>query len=228
MNINEIATAAARRFPSKAADKADKDETIKILRDLMEQDTERGADFWAPVYRFMLGNIQAGPAAAKKDPRAWVWLAVDEKDVRYYLNGAYSDGARLMGTNGHRVHIVNGISSPAGWYDKAGERLKMADEENWKYPDVDQVIPDPAKCSTYTAVLSDLEAVEVPSDAKNGKKWIGVNLPCGRQVNRKYLVDALAGHPAGEFTYHAMPDCDDTPIRIDYADRVAVIMPMRK
>lgn len=228
MNINEIATAAARRTPSKAADK---DETIKILRDLMEQDTERGADFWAPVYRFMVGNFPQGASAAKKDPAAWAWLAVGVKDVRYYLNSAYSDGARFMATDGHRLHIAKDVIRPAGWYDKAGERLTLADEEIWKYPDVDRILPALDKCATYTAILSELEAVEVPGHAKNGRKWLGVNLPCGRRVNRGYLVDALTGHPAGDngaFTYHAAPDCEDTPIRIDYADRVAVIMPMRK
>lgn len=227
MDINAIAAAAAK---GAASGIRDKEATAHILRELMEQDTERGAEYWAPAYRYLLASMKPATAKAGKNDADWIQLAVPVKDVRYYLNEAYSDGARLMGTDGHRLHITTGITRPAGWYDKGGQRLALADDESWEYPDVDRVIPRLSDCTAYAAVLSELESGEIPGQRRKGKTEIAVKLPCGRWINRRYMVDALTGHPAGNngaFTYHTAPDCTDTSIRIDYGNRLAVIMPCR-
>lgn len=227
MDINAIASAAAKGAASSTRDKA---QTAQILRDLMEQDTERGAEYWAPAYRYLLAAMKPATGKAGKNDAAWAHLAVGVNDIRYYLNWAYSDGKRLMATDGHRLHIATGITRPAGWYDKGGQRLALADEEGWEYPDVDRIIPRLSDCAAYAAVLSELESGEIPGISRKGKKLLAVKLPCGRWIDRRYLVDALAGHPAGNngaFTYHAAPDRTDTAIRIDYGNRLAVIMPCR-
>lgn len=227
MDINAIASAAAKGAASSTRDKA---QTAQILRDLMEQDTERGAEYWAPAYRYLLVSMKPATGKAGKNDAAWVHLAVGVKDIRYYLNWDYSDGKRLMATDGHRLHIATGITRPAGWYDKGGQMLTLADEEGWEYPDVDRIIPRLSDCAAYAAVLSELESGEIPGISRKGKKLLAVKLPCGRWIQSRYMVDALAGHPAGNngaFTYHAAPGCTDTAIRIDYGNRLAVIMPCR-
>ena len=226
MDINAIASAAAKGAGSGIRDK---EATAQILRDLMEQDTERGAEYWAPAYRYLLASMKLPTAKAGKNDADWVHLAVAVKDIRYYLNWDYSDGTRLMATDGHRLHIATGIQRPAGWYDKGGQRLDETATEGWEYPDVDRIIPRLSDCTAYAAVLSELQSGEIPGISRKGKKLLAVKLPCGRWINRRYLVDALTGHPAGNdgaFTYHAAPDCTNTSIRIDYGNRLAVIMPL--
>lgn len=89
------------------------------------------ADEIAPLYTYFMPLI---PAKAKT-PEQWVGKAMGVRDVRYYLNFYYSDGTRLICTDGHRLHLMP-TTLAEGFYDKA---LNAVNTQG-RYPDVDRVI----------------------------------------------------------------------------------------
>jgi hypothetical protein len=72
-----------------------------------------------------------------KEPWQWVAKAVAKNDVRGMLCWLYSDGERLIGCDGHRLHIIP-TDLPNGYYDP-----KTCDPVSFdmQYPDIDRVIP---------------------------------------------------------------------------------------
>ena len=101
----------------------------------------------ALLYKHFLPRPQAKP----KTPEQWVQLAVaTKKDPREYLHYAWSDGARFMASNGHRLHLVP-TNLPPGFYDQALQRIDIS--------------KDPVRPSTIDSLLPEdhwAEGVVVP------------------------------------------------------------------
>lgn len=125
--ITDVATRAASiRKPSKTA-------AFELLVGLIENGDLTDEVIAAHLYAFFQPGIPAKP----KTPEQWVARAVAVKDVRFDLNYLYSDGKRLMGMDGHRLHIIP-TERPAGYYDKQLSPVVV----DHPYVDVDRVIPE--------------------------------------------------------------------------------------
>lgn len=203
-DLNSIATEAARLKP------INRNDAEKFLLYLIEKSDADAAD-WAPVYKWLIsGKLPAKP----KNAFAWVSKALaNKKDPRCYLRHVFADGARIVGTDGHRLHAV-ADDRPAGFYDAKGVQIEV----EARFPDIDRVIPAD-DLPEHKAIVRNLERVHVKA------KLTAVRLPCGRAVNEVYLFDAMAGDTAG-LVYQASADIN-TPIRVRNRYGFAVIMPMR-
>ena len=205
-NLNEIARlACAMKKPSRI-DVYSQLITVIEAGDVNDQ-------FLASIYAFFLP-----PLAAKKVPEQWVALAMAKNDVRYYLNFVYSDGKRLVATDGHRLHVLKTNQYPPGYYDQ--QLVKIHGPEYAKYPDIDRVIPKDGK--VHQVNLSDLK---VRSTSFEGKPVPTVRLPGKVWVERRYLLDTLNGEK--DFTVEITTPRNAVRIPIT-DDRFAVIMSPRK
>ena len=143
----------------------------------------------------------------------WVGKARAKRDEpREYLRHYYSDGERLIATNGHRLHIAP-TELAAGYYD----RLLLPVEDLGKYPQIDRIL-NTMSDGTYIAHLPDLEIMEIgaaPSDC-------AYLLPCNRYVDKKYWDDATEGETLITYTAHHQS------AHIHFEDgRIAVVMEVR-
>ncbi|MCK5020277.1 MAG: hypothetical protein KAS32_24775, partial [Candidatus Peribacteraceae bacterium] len=106
--VNEIASMAYQLKVKR------KDVFYKLINLLAEgtEDPVNNDDFLATIYAYFLPPV----SAKSKTPDLWVAKAM-AKDVRYYLNFVYSDGERLMATDGHRLHVLITDKYEPGYYD---------------------------------------------------------------------------------------------------------------
>jgi hypothetical protein len=177
--MNAILQEAARvKLPSK-------DAIEKILSGYVrEEKTELTQTDLAKVYAFFL----AGSKTAKTDPEKWVAQAVaGNKDIRPYLHRVYSDGSRLIGCDGNRLHWIE-TDRPKGYYDS--KTLLADDTCNIRYPDIDRIIPDKSKCEQVEATIADLP---IDSATLNGKLTPCYQLPNGALIHKTQLDQAANG-----------------------------------
>lgn len=199
-DLSKVVSLAVRsKKPSKA-------ELHRVVLDLIQCNRLDTAEAVA-LYAYFLPPVPAKP----KTPEQWVAKAVAKKDVRFYLEFLYSDGKRLMGTDGYRLHICP-TEIPAGFYDRALNRCEV----EARYPNVDQVIP---KWDEEAAVT--VTSAKLPVELIDGK-ILAYRLPTGGIVNRQYWEEATAG--AEQVRYCT----DGEKYRIDRGYCFAVVMGMRE
>lgn len=215
----EISDIAKRAYVTKKLSKAGAHELlVDIIHQLDSKAVDKELiDKFAPLYRYFMDR-RAKPRTAEQ----WVALAVPRtKDVRYYLNYVYCDGAYMVATDGHRLHVIEDTRE-AGYYDKA---LNKLEEKSFaQYPDYWSVIPPVKDSKPITAKqLEQREAILV----------IGVNaykLGAGWGVNMRYIQEALSGFDDPRIY---LPTDMHKAIRIQEKDagvnpsKLAVVMPMR-
>jgi len=164
----------------------------------------------------------SGPRAAKaKTLEKWVSLAVDENDVREVLQYVYSDGERIVGTNGHCMHIWKTTKYDPGYY-KPGAKLEKVHDVDWKeYYNVDRLIDGyrgEGECAK--------DLVRVAGD-KNGSACRPYDVYMYDEgqaaVNADYLEAVLQRFPSGEFTYKDKL----SSIKFEEGDLLALVMPVR-
>jgi len=157
--------------------------------------------------------------AKPKTMEQWCWKAVAKKDVRHYLNFAYSDGRRLMATDGHRLHIWKTKKYTPGFYDS---NMNMAHGTDFaKYPDVDRVIP----LRTKVAKVAMPHELEVRHQQVNGKPVPVYVLDDLVMINKELVDQALSGFDEPIIRF----DDATTAIKIEDGEigKTAVVMPMR-
>jgi len=229
MKISELAT-----FISKSPKAAKSIKPFDMLRQAVESSGESemvtlSFNEVATLYAHFMPKTAR--ASAGVFDFAWVARAMAKKDVRYYLNYVYSDGARTIATDGRRMHVLTGQSLPQGYYTITGDRA----DEDAKYPDIDRVIPQYSQCQTWTLTAEVLAACIVDTGGK-GKDWaFAYMLPSGHKVNKKYFDDAINGMDS--VTYYSLPHTPDperdydrlnsNSILIRHGNVQAVVMPMR-
>lgn len=209
-DLNAVATAAAQSHATKNPARAD---AIESLRRIIES-SDRDPNDWAEVYA---GLLRPRVSRAKpKTARAWVAKAVAQKDVREALNYIYSDGERIMATDGHRLHIHE-VEAETGFSEPNGDRVKLPGKV---FPDIDRVIPS-GKLKKYAENLR-----ACPRETSRGYGDV-VCLPCGRAIREPYLIDALAGDETLKYEVKAIDPPYQTPIKLHTRYGIAVIMPVR-
>ncbi len=183
------------------------------LSENLEIDSKQAACL-ADLYRHFLPL----PGKVIKTSEDWCIKALGKADIRSYLNWLYSDGSRLIGCDGHRLHVFETTDYKPGYYDQALNPI----EDKGRYPDIDRVIPAQKgreiKLKTITGGEIKL------SDHVSGKVEM-VNVR-GSWVNRKYFEEAIAGFDPDKLVryYNAS---DASALKIQQGERLAVVMPMR-
>lgn len=207
-SVSDIATRAAN-LPHKVK-KAD---AFARVKELAEKPAD--LDTLAHLYAYFLPPL---PAKAK-DPAVWVARAKGVNDVRHYLNYLYSDGNRLIATDGHRLHLMP-TNLPAGFYDKARNPVDV----DAKYPDVDRIIPKLDQGTPHK--LEDLAGLPVRTSEVGARGQYTIHayeLPGGVCVNKTYWDQATRDE-----TGIVRISDPTSSVRIDYPKgRLAVIMPIR-
>ena len=218
MNTDSIPSLAAHMFNGK---RANKKECIAVVDALVKMGTEGrlAPRQVATLYSYFTPARPAKPKCAAD----YVQRAVPKDDMRDYLNAMYSNGDRLMGTDGHRVHLSSSVVLPEGHYDARVNRV----EKDGKFPDVDRVIPKYGSCDLANDhnYLDNLEVVK-----SGGIEAAVLNSPTGVrvQVSLKYLRDATQN--VDNLRLYVRGAMDSVVIEGTVAgDNVlAVVMPMRQ
>jgi len=164
----------------------------------------------AKLYRYFAPKLPAKP----KNDFQWVAQAMGVKDVRHYLNFIYSDGIRLMATDGSRIHMIKNANYPAGYYDKNGNMVENQDFA--KYPDIDRVIPETDKL-TYFSTLK-ITAVEGKKEFAEVYDFEDIRI-CAKYLKQacQYFDNALINHSD-----------KGAAVLIQDLNKLAIVMPMRK
>ena len=202
--IDMAAVIPSREYTKKAV--------FGALMDAMNDNRSMTEAEMAQLYAYFMPKTPAKP----KTPEAWVALAMAKNDVREYLQFLYSDGKRLMATDGHRLHIVP-TELPEGYYDK---QLNKLENIEYRYPEVDRVIPE-----NYSMTLDPKELKAIHYGTEDGKAprvaWAFGELA----INKPYLDQALLGFPMDQLIKHGGKD--KAILIEDGEGRLAVIMPVR-
>lgn len=156
----------------------------------------------AALYSFFMPPVPRKP----KTPEEWVALAMPKNDVRFYLNYLYSDGNRLMATDGTRLHVYKTEKYPAGFYDAAMNSVAV----DGTYPQIDQVIP------------SNVKEVSIPPEAELDMKQ---GLPVIRFAGTTFQKTQFEQATGFFNTYTARRDTSDprSSLLIESGDCFAVL-----
>ena len=164
----------------------------------------------AKLYKYFAPKIPAKP----KTDFQWVALAMGNKDVRHYLNYVYSDGNRLIATDGSRAHCIRNANYPAGYYDKQGNLVH--DTNFAKFPDIDRVIPETDKLTYFNEL--EITAIDGKNEFSEVYEFSDMRI-CGKYLKQacEYFDGALIQHKDG-----------NTSVKIESLSKFAIVMPMRK
>lgn len=168
----------------------------------------------AEIYAYFI------PAIPKKsaNPELWAAVATAKKDVRDYLNYLYSDGERLIGCDGHRIHWIETDRETGYFHPSTLDKL----DNKGGYPDIDRVIPE-----TYSADLQQHKRTGFDVVECGGDYGLAYALPNGSRLLKRY-VDEAYSRDSEMLIY--MRDADNTEsMKFESLDgkRHAVIMPIR-
>jgi hypothetical protein len=210
--MSELATIASKiKKPSKAI-------AQDIVRNLATKNPDCTHDL-AKLYAYFM----EAPKAKPKTDFEWVALAMGKNDVRPYLNYVYVDDEHIVGSDGHRLHMVPTDGRKPGYYNAAGDLVEFT---GYKYPDYKRLICKDFTCSHEIAIDS-LPVVEIkPLKIHSYALEFGNTFAEKRalHVQKKYLDQATVGHDVVLINF-----TDDLgAIRIDMGTRTAVIMPIRE
>lgn len=173
----------------------------------------------------------APPAKPAKSQFNWIASFVGVKDCREGLNYVYSDGLRIMATNGH---ILAWCPSelPKGYYcPKTGNVVEGVD---YAYPDIDRVIPSiPDNAETVAldklpvqqeSEESSVLVVRVPVAPYAADDAFKAGLPNNACLLADYVKKAMAGGTADVY----LPSDTNKPVRGVCEYGSFVIMPRRQ
>jgi len=161
----------------------------------------------AILYRFFMPTV-----GRIKNPFHWLVKAHGNKDVRFYLNHVYSDGARLLSTDGHRLHVINEVK-PAGWYD---DNKVLVHEPSWaKYPDIEKIMP--------TGNREEIKLSEIEINVLDEKTTVYL-MSNEAGMNKKYVDEACA--LSDDHTIIFFPE--RRMLKVAYDNGFALVMGMRR
>ncbi len=192
-----------------AGKKPTKKECFAIALKLANGNITLSVNEIATLYSFFFPTI-----TQVKTPFDWATRAVDKKDKRLYLTAVYSDGSRLIGSNGHRLHLLNNTHLPQGFYDNAGNALNL--ETFGVYPVIDCIIEDgdwnPLNMDACKIVdnVSSREMSELYETPNKKMHYV-----------KKYVDEAMS---FGTLSRIIKIENTTSKLKITYIDGIAVIM----
>lgn len=168
------------------------------------------------------------PTVPKKPKTMFDWVAKD--DVRYYLNFVYVTEERMVGTDGHRLHIApNTDGLEPGFYDKNGTKLHNPDYA--RFPDVDRVMP--TDLDSYGRKIVEAKMSEVEEGAFTSDKGVFNYYRFPLQdnfvaFNKKYVHDVLSMEDPDAVMQWSIADTNQVIVVANLSgNRQACVMPMR-
>lgn len=230
--IDPLVQTAAETYKPKKQDAVD---LIRSLSKQFDTDSDQFNQL-AKLYTYFLPPKPESLKQIAKSPFAWVAAATsDHDDPREYLRYVYSDGTRMMGTNGQRVHIVQS-NREAGYYcPSSGERVH--DQDHWRYADVDRVLGQPhimAPISDYTQEpLREMDKKNLVIDVSHATP---TSTTPSIHIASRYLHQALAAFDSNKDRMgivtatdrHGQPESQALRIESDDGSALAYIMGVRK
>jgi hypothetical protein len=200
MNINEIATLA-----NNLSTKTKKREAFDVVLQAIDQGGQIDSNELAKLYQYFTPPIPKKPTT----PEQWVALAMAKNDIRYYLNHIYSDGGRLMATDGHRLHVYKTNKYPVGFYDQNMNLIEV----DATYPQIDRVIPENATRYEFEESPETAELSSKYPKIKHGFNWF----------MKSYIDAARVWVSTTQFKTCGK----DKAVLVENDDCFAVIMPIR-
>ena len=205
MNINEIATIAARLKgrPRKA-------ELFCQLTSWIESGAiDDGLTYEvAKFYAYFLPTVPA----KKRTATDWIAQALGVKDIREYLRYMYSDGEWLYSSDGHRAHRVPTDLEP-GFYDSASNRIELTET----YPPISEIfgrVLADTPGEWYDTKPTDLEVIALST----GDTYV---TECGKYFNVVYVKQAVNWQAVKRWT---ITGCSGMAIELEGGGQ-ALIMP---
>jgi len=160
----------------------------------------------------------------------WVAKAMAKNDVRYYLNFVHVTEERMVGTDGHRLHIApNTDGLEPGFYDKNGTKLHNPDYA--RFPDVDRVMP--TNLDSYGRKIVEAKLSEIGEGAFTSDKGVFNYYRFPLQdnfvaFNKKYVHDMLSMEDPDAVLQWSIADANQVVVVANLSDgRQACVMPMR-
>lgn len=146
----------------------------------------------------------------------WLVLAMAVKDKRKYINYIYSDGLRLVATDGNRMHILKDANIESGFYNK-NMTLKHADDWSGaiRYPNISRIIPKDNHKEINFNVLK-LDTQMYPSVETEVYNFDGL------KINARYLQEAISYFDEKIIQYKNKTSA----ILIEDNNKLAVVMPI--
>ena len=155
-----------------------------------------------------------------KPSSTFKWVAkacAKPTDPRPILHYVYSDGARIMAADGHRMHAANADGLKAGYYTKHGEPVDL-DRPNPMGEYFAENAPTKNETPTWTWTRATL-----PPGQTVGK-YSAVRIADEEGLQHEYLATAIGG--MGEARVYKGPG-RWYPVYITNGERSALIMPLR-
>lgn len=205
MNIDEIIKLAHNvKPPSKTM-------AFSMLRDLIKDIGPEHSEKLVHLYSYFVPKFKV-----PKNEKQWLAVARGQSDVRFYLNYIYSDGERMIATNGHRAHVVFHKNDPGFYSD---EWVKVQDQNFSTFPDVNKVTPS-IKDNPITLNAGDLKQCEIIKL----DRVFAYHLHGKTYVKKQYIDQAVSMLPDAKI--HIRDEISTILVRSDETKNYAVVMPI--
>lgn len=145
-------------------------------------------------------------------PKKWVALAAG--GIRPILKYIYCDGSRFVATNGHRLHMLEGIKMKPGMYS---ENIRKTKEDVSEFPNFEKDIPI-GKGEPMMA-----KKIFEGNTKRHSKLYIEVG---SAWLDRDYLVDAIIGFEA-DTEINVFSTDEKSAVKLSQGLLTAVIMPVK-
>jgi len=192
------------------------------LLSIMIEDRAPTEEEWINIYQHFADT--RGIAKAKS-PIEWLSKHRANKDEWSHLSYLYSDGKRLIATDGHRLALLPTVLAP-GFYDDDLNKLDV----DHTYPNIDRVIPVITRShATVTIALADVQNM----NRKRGQGRVGdqIEIVPGIWVQYSYLRDALSCTKEKIFSLMYNTEDVNATLSLQFKDmdlHLSIIMPVRQ
>lgn len=165
----------------------------------------------------------------RKKPKThfeWCAKAAGWKDVREYLRYVHVTEERMVGTDGHRVHMApNTEGLEPGFYDATG--VKIHDLNHARYPDIERVMVSDLRANGRKIIESKVADLEDGSLTDgNNKIWHYYRFGADVCVNLQNTNDAVSMDTETPLQWSVGTATEVVALELSGGRRVA-IMPMR-
>lgn len=160
----------------KAASRAEAFEIIQSCMNDPDDYPKMSRKHTEMLYKYFMPKYKKRKAKSDLEWVAKAAASSDKKEIRRYFAYLYSDGNRICASNGYRLHITE-TDLPEGYYCPITFNPVDCDAS---YPEIDRIIPDNKKTSTY--LIEDMDQISIDK-----KIALGLN---NQWFQEKYIKEA--------------------------------------
>jgi len=182
----------------------------RLARGEVEQFTDEER---ALLYGYFLPRVPKKGATSGPE---WVARACSKDETRKYLLYLHSDGRDLVGTDGHRLHMLSRLNWPEGFYNLAGDPISP----DVRFPNIKPILERPSAPPMHVK-LSETKVVDCGT-REPMLVYVFDEKP-GVGINKRYMDEAARGLDDLRLDWGE----PETACHLRFDDGLAVIMPMR-